>query len=72
MKTEVKIHIQPENAMDEIIVLDCPFSIVPNLGDVVQLNGQEGYYKVIGRQFLHCNILDQSWINKLLILVKKI
>lgn len=72
METKVKIHIQPENSLDEIIVLDCPFSIVPNVGDVIQLDGQEGYYKAIGRQFLHSNIQGKSWINNLLILVKKI
>lgn len=71
METKVRFHIEPEDFMADSILVDSPFNIIPSVGDIIQLDGQEGYYIVVRRQFMHCNVEGQPWINNLAIIIKK-
>jgi len=71
MKTRVQIHIETEDITADSKVIESPFDIVPMLDDVIKLDGEEGYFKVIKRQFMEFNIKGEPWINALAIIVKK-
>ena len=70
--TRVQLHIETGEITDQNKVIDSPFDIVPMVNDIICLDGEEGYFKVIKRQFIELKISGEPWIDSLAIIIKKI
>jgi hypothetical protein len=71
MKTRVQFHIENEDALVPSKVIDSPFDIIPIVDDIIRLEGEEGYFKVIKRQFMDFKINGEPWINAIAVIIKK-
>ena len=71
MKTRVQFHIETEDITAPSKVINSPFDIIPMVDDIIRLDGEDAYFKVIKRQFMEFNVKGEPWINALAIIIKK-
>lgn len=64
--TKVTFHIQQEDFVNNILI-DSPFDIIPNVGDLIVLEGYQDHFIVIRKQFMQF----ASAGNHLAIIIKK-